>query len=96
MRRRRKSGSAGQKEKPPSANGETEPFAEGSCALVKKEQLAGQENSRPQSGAPTASPAKYPQGAGRIHKAAKPPTAALRVVIGKEELGSGRMTSFLP
>ena len=32
---------------------------------------------------PNRNPAKYPQGAGRIRKAAKPPTAALRVAVWK-------------
>ena len=50
----------------------------------------------PQGGQPTASPAQYPQGARRIRKAAKPPMAAQRVAVRKEEQGSGRMTSFLP
>ena len=43
---------------------------------------------------PTTNPAKHPQGARRIRKAAKPPTAALRIAVGKEEQGSGRMTLF--
>ena len=43
---------------------------------------------------PTANPAQHPQGARRIRKAAKPPTAALRIRFGKEEQGSGRMTFF--
>ena len=33
---------------------------------------------------PNRSSAQYPQGAGRIRKAAEPPTAALRVVVGKD------------
>ena len=34
---------------------------------------------------PTTNPAKHPQGARRIRKAAKPPTAAQRIAVGKEE-----------
>jgi len=40
------------------------------------------------------SPAKYPQGAGRIRKAAKPPTAALRVRFEKEEQQNERTVTF--
>ena len=43
---------------------------------------------------PNRSPAQYPQGAGRIRKAAKPPTAALRVAVGSEEQQNERAMSF--
>ena len=39
---------------------------------------------------PKCNPAKHPQGARRIRKAAEPPTAALRLHLGEEEQGSGR------
>ena len=43
---------------------------------------------------PTANPAQHPQGARRIRKAAKPPTAAQQIAVGKEEQQNEREMSF--
>ena len=43
---------------------------------------------------PNRSPVQYPQGARRIRKAAKPPTAARRVRFGKEEQRNERTLTF--
>ena len=43
---------------------------------------------------PTTNPAKHPQGARRIRKAAKPPTAAQRIAVGKEEQRNECALSF--
>ena len=51
----------------------------------KTEFLAVTDKAAAQRQHPTASPAQHPQGAGRIRKAAKPPTAAPRVAVGSEE-----------
>ena len=49
---------------------------------VKIDSFKGRQDRRTAAG-PNRNPAQYPQGAGRICKAAKPPTAALRVAVWK-------------
>ena len=43
---------------------------------------------------PNRNPAQHPQGVRRIRKAAKPPTAAQRIAVGKEEQRHERALAF--